>query len=179
MKLHTKVVLARANPSFAPGLATRPSTRCTFTQRKIVWCTGTCQTRTQTRRRSSVSQWMQPHRWTRAIHLSGTVWVVVDEHYILFTRTNSPAVREEFKERGVSIKFLPPKGKYFNPIELLFNDLKSHYIRPNFPKNGKLLSKSKIQALVREYMDETAPSTLPGFFSARANGKDAIANKIL
>ena len=46
----------------------------------------------------------------------------------------SPAVREEFKERGVSIKFLPQKGKYFNPIELLFNDLKSHYIRPNFPK---------------------------------------------
>ena len=96
----------------------------------------------------------------------------IHQHY-------SPAVREEFKERGVSIKFLPPKGKYFNPIELLFNDLKSHYIRPNFPKNGKLLSKSKIQALVREYMDETAPSTLPGFFSVRANGKDAIANKIL
>ena len=109
---------------------------------------------------------------------SGTVWGGVGElhpthqHY-------SPAVREEFKERGVSIKFLPPKGKYFNPIELLFNDLKSHYIRPNFPKNGKLLSTSKIQALVRSHMNETAPSTLPGFFSARANGKDAIANKIL
>ena len=71
------------------------------------------------------------------------------------------------------------KGQVFKPIELLFNDLKSHYIRPNFPTNGKLLSKSKIQALVREYMDETAPSTLPGFFSARATGKDAIANKIL
>ena len=60
-----------------------------------------------------------------------------------------------------------------------FNDLQSHYIRPNFPKNGKLLSKPKIQALVREYMDERAPSTLPGFVNARANGKDAIANKIL
>ena len=34
-----------------------------------------------------MSQWMQPHRWTRAIHLSGTVWVVVDEHYIPFTST--------------------------------------------------------------------------------------------
>ena len=79
----------------------------------------------------------------------------------------------------MSIKFLPPKGKYFNPIELLFNGLKSHHIRPNFPKNGKNLSKWKIRALVREYMDERAPSTLPGFFSARANGKDAIANKIL
>ena len=122
---------------------------------------------------------MQPHRWTRAIHLSETVWVVVDEHYILFTSTFAQLCERSSRNVGVSIKFLPPKGKYFNPIELLFNDLKSHYIRPNFPKNGKLLSKSKIQALVREYMDETAPSTLPGFFSARANGKDAIANKIL
>ena len=34
MKLHTKVVLARANPSFAPGLATRPSTRCTCYAKK-------------------------------------------------------------------------------------------------------------------------------------------------
>ena len=109
--------------------------------------------------------------WDR-LGRSGRALHPIHQHY-------SPAVREEFKERGVSIKFLPPKGKYFNPIELLFNDLKSHYIRPNFPKNGKPLSKSKIQALVREYMDETAPSTLPGFFSARANGKDAIANKIL
>ena len=94
------------------------------------------------------------------------------QHYSL-------AVREDFKERGVSIKFLPPKDKYFNPIELLFNDLKIHYIRPNFPKNGKNLSESKIQALVREHVDETAPSALPGFLSAHANGEDAIANKIL
>ena len=109
--------------------------------------------------------------WDR-LGRSGRALHPIHQHY-------SPVVREEFKERGVPIKFRPPKGKYFNPIELLFNDLKSHYIRPNFPKNGKLLSKSKIQALVREYMDETAPSTLPGFFSARANGKNAIANKIL
>ena len=51
-----------------------------------------------------------------------------------------------------AMKFLPPKGKYFNPIELLFNDLKSHHIRPNFPQNGQNLSKSKIRALVRSYM---------------------------
>jgi transposase len=109
--------------------------------------------------------------WDR-LGRSGRAMHPVHQHY-------SPAVREEFKARGVSIKFLPPKGKYFNPIELLFNDLKSHHIRPNFPENGQNLSKSKIRALVREYMDERAPTTLSGFFSARANGKYAIANKIL
>ena len=81
--------------------------------------------------------------------------------------------------RGVSIKFLPPKGKYFNPLELLFNDLKQHYIRPNFPKNGRPLSKSKIAGLIRGYVDETAARVLPGFFQARANGKDAVAKRIV
>ena len=42
----------------------------------------------------------------------------------------SPVARDLFEERGACrIKFLPPKGKYFNPLELLFNDLKQHYIR--------------------------------------------------
>ena len=174
MKLHTKVVLARANPSFEQGLA-RPSTGCTFTQRKIVWCTGLVRQNADIKEieRVAVDAAAQMDEgdtliWDR-LGRSGRALHPIHQH-------SSP---EEFKERGVSIKFLPPKGKYFNPIELLFNDLKSLYIRPNFPKNGKLLSESKIQALVREYMDETAPSTLPGFFSARANGKDAITNKIL
>jgi transposase len=109
--------------------------------------------------------------WDR-LGRSGRAMHPVHQHY-------SPAVRAEFKARGVSIKFLPPKGKYFNPIELLFNDLKSHHIRPYFPENGQNLSKSKIRALVQGYMDERAPATLPGFFRARANGKEAITNKIL
>ena len=45
-----------------------------------------------------------------------------------------PGGERSIRERGVSIKFLPPKDKYFNPLELLFNDLKQHDIRPNFPK---------------------------------------------
>ena len=90
-----------------------------------------------------------------------------------------PVARDLFETRGVSIKFLPPKGKYFNPLELLFNDLKQHYIRPNFPKNGRPLSKSKIAGLIRGYVDETAARVLPGFFQARANGKDAVAKRIV
>ena len=98
----------------------------------------------------------------RAVNLSS-------QHY-------SPVSRDLFEERGVSIKFLPPKGKYFNPLELLFNDLKQHDIRP---KNGRPLSKSKIAGLIRGYVDETAARVLPGFFQARANGKDAVAKRIV
>ena len=80
------------------------------------------------------------------------------------TQHYSPIARAAFEECGVTIKFLPPKGKYFNPLELLFNDLKQHYIRPNFPKNGQSLSKSKVASLVRGYVDERASDALPGFF---------------
>ena len=91
----------------------------------------------------------------------------------------SQVARATFEGCGVAIKFLPPKGKYFNPLELLFNDLKTHHIRPNFPKNGRPLQKSKIAELVRTYMDERAPTTLSGFFKARANGRDAVEKRIL
>jgi len=91
----------------------------------------------------------------------------------------SPEARATFEERGVTIKFLPPKGKYFNPLELLFNDLKTHYIRPKFPENGFPLPKSEIEELVQGYVDEKAPATLRGFFRARANGADAKKKQIL
>ena len=55
----------------------------------------------------------------------------------------SPKAKESFKAKGVKLLFLPPKGKYFDPVELLFNDLKSHYIRPAFPRNGEKLTKDK------------------------------------
>ena len=86
----------------------------------------------------------------------------------------------EIEERGVSIKFLPPKGKYFNPLELLFNDLKQHYIRPNFSeKRSTAVQVKEIAGLIRGYVDETAARVLPGFFQARANGKDAVAKRIV
>ena len=179
MKLRTKVVLAWENPSFDQGRATRPSTHCTCYAKKdrvLHWDLSDQNADTKEIERVAVDAATQMSVgdtliWDR-LGRSGRALHPTHQHY-------SPAVREEFKERGVSMKFLPPKGKYFNPIELLFNDLKSHHIRPNFPQNGQNLSKSKIRALVRSYMDERAPSTLPGFFSARANGKEAIANKIL
>ena len=54
--------------------------------------------------------WDRLGRSGRALHPSA-------QHY-------NPEAKATFEERGVAIKFLPPKGKYFNPLELLFNDLK-------------------------------------------------------
>ena len=109
--------------------------------------------------------------WDR-LGRSGRAVNPTSQHY-------SQVARATFEGCGVTIKFLPPKGKYFNSLELLFNDLKTHHIRPNFPKNGRPLQKSKIAELVRTYMDERAPTTLSGFFKARANGRDAVEKRIL
>jgi transposase len=109
--------------------------------------------------------------WDR-LGRSGRALNPTSQHY-------SPVARAAFEACGVTMRFLPPKGKYFNPLELLFNDLKQHQIRPNFPKNGKPLSKQKIVALVRGYMDGRAPGALSGFFRARANGRDAVDKQIL
>ena len=64
--------------------------------------------------------WDRLGRSGRALHPSA-------QHY-------SPEAKATFEEHGVTIKFLPPKGKCFNPLDLLFNDLKTHYIRPKFPE---------------------------------------------
>ena len=70
------------------------------------------------------------------------------------------------------------KGKYFNPVELLFADLKTHYIRA-YPVHGGKMSFDAIHAIVEQYMQERAPATLPGFFKARANGATAIEDQLL
>jgi len=91
----------------------------------------------------------------------------------------NPMTISEFEKRGVAVRYLPRLGKYFNPIELLFQDLKSHFIRPSYRGDGVSLSEEKLKNVIKGYMDEQAPSALPGFFARRANGKEAFENKLL
>ncbi len=49
----------------------------------------------------------------------------------------SPTAFAAIETKGGKAIHLPPKGKYLNPVELLFNDLKNHYIRPQFRKMVK------------------------------------------
>jgi transposase len=108
--------------------------------------------------------------WDR-LGRSGRAVNPVAQHY-------SPVARRAFEHAGLTLQFLPPKGKYFNPLELLFNDLKNHYIRPAFPENGKKLSYDTLHSIIQGYMDQHAAATLPGFFRERANGKSSFV-KIL
>ena len=50
----------------------------------------------------------------------------VKQHY-------NPEVAKAAAKRGLKIKFLPPLDKSFHPMELLFNDLKEHYIHGKGP----------------------------------------------
>jgi transposase len=109
--------------------------------------------------------------WDR-LGRSGRAKHPVAQHY-------SPVARETFEDAGATLEFLPPKAKYFNPLELLFNDLKTHYIRPARPANGKFFTYHELWSIIDTYMDHHAPTTLPGFFTARANGATAFKNKLL
>jgi hypothetical protein len=40
---------------------------------------------------------------------------------------------------GGKVIRLPPQRKYLNPVELLFNDVKNHYIRPRSRKMVKIV----------------------------------------
>ena len=69
-----------------------------------------------------------------------------------------------------STNSIPPYCPYLNPVELLFHDLKDHYIRPSFHQDGSPLQFEEVERIVRNYCDNIASNVLPGFFKARANG---------
>ena len=79
-------------------------------------------------------------------------------------------VRNAYRTKGVRIVYLPPYCPYLNPVELLFHDLKDHYIRPSYHRDGSPLQFEEVERIVENYCNNVASNTLPGFFRARANG---------
>ena len=79
-------------------------------------------------------------------------------------------VRDAYRTKGVRIVYLPPYCPYLNPVELLFHDLKDHYIRPSYHRDGSPLQFEEVERIVKNYCNNIASNTLPGFFKARANG---------
>ncbi len=91
----------------------------------------------------------------------------------------NPTAIAAIEGKGGKVIHLPPKGKYLNPVELLFNDLKNHYIRPQFPESGENLSRRKLNAIIKMYMTKKAPTVLRHFFDQRANGRELIKSNLL
>lgn len=89
-----------------------------------------------------------------------------------------PEAKEAVESAGASMLILPPSGYYFMPLDLLFADLKEHFIRPAYPKNGTNMSKDKMKKIIKDYMDNEAPNKLAGFFNSRANARDAKKDQV-
>lgn len=84
----------------------------------------------------------------------------------------NPDVLAAVAARGARVLHLPPKGKYLNPVELLLNDLKEHHVRPAFPVSGANMTKLQLTTIITQFMQKVAPKNLPGYYRARANGRD-------
>lgn len=109
--------------------------------------------------------------WDR-LGRSGRCLNPIRQHY-------NPEIKSKLTRKGIKLIHLPPKGKYLNPLELLFNDLKKHHIRPQFPNTGRDLSKTELETIIENYMENVAPTNLSKFFRARANGRELIQNRLL
>lgn len=52
---------------------------------------------------------------------------------------HNPKANVVIEGNGGKVIQLPPQCKYLNPVELLFNDMTNHYIRPQFRKMVKII----------------------------------------
>ena len=109
--------------------------------------------------------------WDR-LGRSGTSVHPKAQHY-------NPTVKDILARKGVKVVHLPPKGKWLNPIELLFNDLKSHHLRKGGGRQHGSLTFRELKSAIDRYMKEVAPNNLPGFFRSRANGREMIRQGLL
>jgi transposase len=90
----------------------------------------------------------------------------------------NPGVAARFEAVDVEVVLLPPKGKYLNPIELLFNDLKQ-FVRRYSSVKKPTMSLRQLRILVNKYMRSVTPAKMNGFFEKRADGQELFELGIL
>lgn len=87
----------------------------------------------------------------------------------------NPRARQLIEEKGCQLLILPPKGKYFDPIELVFGLLKGD-VRKTYGDSLAAMemrprTESEIRLAVMESAVKITPDHLHGFFKERANGR--------
>ena len=85
----------------------------------------------------------------------------------------NPDVIRMIENAGCQVKFLPPKGKYFNPIELVFGCIKT-YLRNDTHNTVAYLeprarSEEEMKDSVEKACKKINSTQLQGFFRDRAN----------
>lgn len=91
----------------------------------------------------------------------------------------NPHIRQMLRTKGASMLLLPPKGKYLNPVELLFNHLKQHAIRPYKRRAENEFSLQNLRRILKKYFEELEKRTISSFFTCRANGSFLRKNNML
>jgi transposase len=87
----------------------------------------------------------------------------------------SPEAKAAIEAVGASVLFLPPKGKYFNPIELSFGTLKTH-IRNSYAYSPAAAAKrprteGELRCAVQTAADKMGAEVFAGYFRERADGR--------
>ena len=91
----------------------------------------------------------------------------------------SPIVKEVFKKAGVTVLLLPPKGKYLNPAELVFNDFKNNVLTRGKRHEKGQMTLRQLRTLTNKYFRNLTSDKLKRFFWKRANGREVEELKLL
>jgi len=87
----------------------------------------------------------------------------------------NPEARAAIEGRGGRLLFLPPSGKYFNPIELTFGTLKERvrntYASSAAAREGRPRTADELTHAVRDASLQLTPRVLAGHFRERADGR--------
>lgn len=87
----------------------------------------------------------------------------------------NPECKQLIESAGATVMFLPPKGKYFNPIELAFGTLKGH-IRKTYSTSIAAAEKrprteEELQSALNDATDSISSDIIRGYFRERADGR--------
>ena len=87
----------------------------------------------------------------------------------------NPLARQMIEDKLCQLLILPPKGKYFDPIELVFSLLK-HDVRKTYAESSAAVEQRprtevEIRDAVRSAALKITSTHLHGFFKERANGR--------
>ena len=87
----------------------------------------------------------------------------------------NPEAKKIIEEHGCKLVFLPPYGKFFNPLELvngfIKNKVRRMYVGSDAAESQRARTYKEIEHDLRKAAEEVTPKLCESFFRERANGR--------